>query len=282
LEKLRRNLNALEVRTFRQALELVLEGGDSAQEQRLVSLARASASALREELAAIEGRIGEQVGQPLGLLAPLRHVAASAVGFCLAGAVGLGCQQDKSERLSDPSTLDDTDSATESEPACQDEESMRARLEKELPCFTGSVNVDENRIPSAYLSMWPGGGSSYPWTECNDSHAGTALAAQATALLAQPLSCEPDLWFDVDGGAKTELAAMAAAASSCTELIEGLSFPEYAITLDHEGKVTQVEAREGASTEEQEAAQCLAEVLVGLSFPCLSDFRICPEYIIAE
>ncbi|MCU0664294.1 MAG: cobalamin-dependent protein [Myxococcota bacterium] len=287
LERLRRNLNALQVRSFRQALELALDGCDCGQEQQLVDTARAGASALRDELADIEKRMGEQLGQPLGLLTPLRHVAASAVGFCLAGAVGLGCHAEgdisTDTGTADTGTVDDTESATETELECQNEASMKARLAKDLPCFTGYVNVDESLTPTAHLSIWTGEGYPFTWSECSDSTAGAALSQQATALLGEPETCEPNMGFNVDGGIETDLAAMRSAASSCGESIGNVEFPppDYAIILDHEGKVTGVEAQ-GESTQAKEAAQCLANVLVGLTFPCLSDFRICPEYIIAE
>lgn len=284
LERLRRNLNALQVRTFSEALGLVSAEGDAVAQRQLVGSARAGAAALRDELSQIEARIGEQLGQNFGLFAPLRHVAASAVSFCLAGAVGLGCHQEGETEATDSVTASDTetstDSATQTEIPCQTEESMSARLAQALPCFTGSVYAGEDRIPkpSSWISVSYG---TAQWSECYDSPGGKALTAQAADLLAERLTCEPNGEFRVEGGVQTAVSSMAGAAASCEEAIMQMSFPEYAIILDQEGSVTEVVARV-ESKESQEAAQCLASVLVGLKFPCLSDFRICPEYIIAE
>jgi hypothetical protein len=288
LERLRCNLNALQTRTFREALRLSLREGCEQEAAQLVAVTRKSALALSQELSAIEARLGEHLGQPLGLMSPLRHVAASAVGFCLAGTLAAGCGEAEktstftsSDATTVTDTLDSTDSDTQEDTLCQSEASMRERLEKELPCFSGLVHIGEDRVPSPSVEQWVWGPGGF-WKECLDSTAGSTLADQAKQILSEPRVCsnvEP--FFVQDVGVESALKEMVPKAEPCQELLDQFGKSGFIIVFDPEGVVTQVQAQD-ESQESQEAAQCLAEVLVGLTFPCLANFRICPEYIIAE
>ena len=73
---------------------------------------------------------------------------------------------------------------------------------------------------------------------------------------------------------------MEAAESSCFDYHNNIY--EVIVTVDADGRVVDVRQREDYYPVPPEAIDCIRSALEGLEFPCLADYEICPEYLIAE
>ena len=205
-------------------------------------------------------------------------------------------------------------SAAETTPepvACSDEqrqadtEALRKRVGEVDPCFSGSVNVMEatpevRQALSEAEATWPqargahrihadgrvyayefrpASAGTWPTIDvCGDGKASREHEERvAEALEGESFPCAGLYGVGVDGGANRELRTMRERLARC-DLPRDYGQRDFQIVLDASGAVVDVTG-EGESAE---LRRCLRRVLRGLTFPCLADQRVCPEFVIIE
>jgi hypothetical protein len=95
------------------------------------------------------------------------------------------------------------------------------------------------------------------------------------------LSCVPrSVSWDIEGGMGTDRARMSEVSGGACDMYS-VSNHEFVVSLDEEGYVSQVTPT-STDPDAVETANCVAAALKGLQFPCLANFDVCPEYLIAE
>jgi hypothetical protein len=97
------------------------------------------------------------------------------------------------------------------------------------------------------------------------------------------LPCEPEpFWAQTTGGNFDDLGDMASEVlhqcNIASNELNGLR-----IVVGPDGRVVDVSARDDLPWEPPaEVIACVRDVLMGLVFPCLAGYEICPEFVIME
>ena len=289
LESLRSKVNALYVSTYREALELARSGGGYREAGPLVGGTRRISALIERDLAEIEAALSAVLRRPVRRFSPISHAAAAVFTFALLGSPsacshvgaqtldsGTGDSDTDSDSDSDSDTDTDTDTECTQNDIDNEMEDLATEVNNEVPCFAGNIFLDNQSVHAALQSTWPD-----VFIPCED----TTAATQLTDLAEQAVDPSDYLCLDqqvteVDGGYSDQIDTMAdEIEEECNAIIE--SGDIYVIEFDSSGIVVAV-TPQNQDPHSLEVAACVMTALEGLEFPCLADFEICPEYMIAE
>ncbi|MBI5499492.1 MAG: radical SAM protein [Deltaproteobacteria bacterium] len=187
-----------------------------------------------------------------------------------------------------------------------DNEALRQRVGEVDPCFSGSVGVLE-ATPEVMATLeeaatrWPASGGAYRvhddgrvyqfefragssgsgfgLTACDAEAARASEKRLSEATAGESYPCTAPYGVGIEGGAQEEIGRMAGRTASCGRR-GGWGGTDFEIVLDGSGAV--VDVRGTGDGDPSELQRCVREALRGLSFPCLADFEICPEFVIIE
>lgn len=303
VETLRRQINQTYVSSYKTALFLATQrGGDVVLEDRLVSTTTKRVQGIQAELAEVDSRLNELLRDSINRYSPLAGAAAAVFAFSMIGGSASGCYQSHSddgtelESDTEPSTELDTqsdttletdttgstDSDTGSVLECEQQEvddqkeKIVDNMSEEVPCFDGALRFDGTGEVEATATR-----SKYPLRFCHtEDLAELEDAAEKAALDTEP-SC-PIGTVRIEGDLSPALTELyETTEKECNSWVWQVNPHDFVIHLDAEGYVTDVTI-EQENPDLQATAACVLKALQGLKFPCLANFDICPEYLIAE
>jgi radical SAM superfamily enzyme YgiQ (UPF0313 family) len=303
LDVVRRAVNRLYAGAYRRALTLALDGAGYGDAGDLVRELRPRVAALEVELDAVESalhRAGATAERPF---APMRAAAAGVVSFALA-ACGGETRHAEPPRPTPPPLADaspaplpveadpalgevvvpdagaeaaspgPTCSASEAETA---EQAVRSSLTDGAACFSGVVELSDPVTVVARSSSPPRGPGYHFCSPIDETHFETEAKV---ALAGRVHACNDEdgrpVRVVIEGNAQRQADQLSKKIDGCA----GSSWNQTGrvqIVLNKTGKVTRVSASPATPF-----TRCIQKVLVGLSFPCLSSFDVCPEHVIIE
>ncbi|MBI5489564.1 MAG: radical SAM protein [Deltaproteobacteria bacterium] len=153
-----------------------------------------------------------------------------------------------------------------------------ADAEAERPPSGGAYRVGEDGRVYAYQFAGDSAGSGFGLRTCDADTGRRSEKRLAEALEGESYPCAGP-YLDVAGGAQEEIRRMTGRVGSCGRQ-GGYGGMDFEIVLDGTGAV--VDVRGTGDGDASEVQRCVREALRGLSFPCLADFEICPEFVIIE
>jgi radical SAM superfamily enzyme YgiQ (UPF0313 family) len=316
IDDLRRKVNRLYVEALRMALDLAIGGDGFFQANDLVRDVALRASVLAKELETLTEEIPAIIHRPSRIFSPMRAAASSTIHFVVLGAAlswscsshsvpdsmdanitESGSLADKSiSRLSDISRerpflpndgwmqmdkipLADGPVCSAQEVALE-EKLVLDKVSLDDPCFSGVIDYQASarqieNLPYSVHSLFP----------CQTSEMQTLMTNKETALgqAIDPVEqgCLKGKIINVQGGAVDDLEQMGQILEkACGYSIWSSAFG-IMIVLDASGKVQGVVAQPGTNPDPM-VLDCIKTALGQLSFPCLANYQICPEYIITE
>jgi len=302
LDGVRRAVNRLYASAYRRALALALDGAGYADAEGLVRELRPRVAALEVELDAVEGallRDGATAERPF---APMRAAAAGIVSFVLAACGGETRHAEPPPPSPPPVTdaapapqpvdvrpvpaevvLPDGGAETGRGPSCSasevssSEEAVRSALADGAACFSGVVELSDP-VTVVPRDSSPPRGPGYHFCSPIDE---TRFETDAkVALAGRVRACNDEegrpVRIVIDGSAQQQADQIAKKINGCSSSSWNQT-GRVQIVLNKAGKVTRVSASPATPF-----TRCIQKVLVGLSFPCLSSFDVCPEHVIIE
>lgn len=301
IEDIRLEINRTYIDAYSAALSLAKSGDIDRVEDALVAATTRRVRRLQAALATIDNELNEVLSSEVRRFSPLAQAAAAVFAFSMAGTVS-ACYQasNGADDNPDASIMEDTgadadadadtdsdtdvdvDSDADGDADCDTEEAeaqtalFRQRMEAEASCFWGSISLPENGAVSGYANE-----GYYPVRICDENYQAEAVENALQVPNTVDLTCvtTPQSWF-FEGGTNTELNSLGASiAEDCGTNYS--SHRSFVVHLDENGYVSGVEALTDDAAV-LEAAACVAAALEGLQFPCLANFDVCPEYLIAE
>lgn len=302
LDRARREVNTLYVHAYRQALDMACSGRGFQEATPLVRALSPRARAIEEQLAELEALLLRASPSRGHLLAPMRSAAVSALSFALLACGGeTESQSGPKDAGTDVGGTGGTSfggsggtlvtGGTGGTTACTPADIEPAKqavtdiVTKDAACFSGSLTFEPGKPPTAYAYAYAYGGllSLHACASAAGQAAEQKLGEQALAALAgkEPVCIHGGLAdpvsVNIQGGSQSDMQKMAdAIQAACGSQITMMS--QFTIVLDANGKVVKVNADPSAAA----LADCVQKALVGLTFPCLASFEVCPEYVIAE
>jgi hypothetical protein len=169
----------------------------------------------------------------------------------------------------------DVDPDSESDSAlCETEEFEEEQrwiedtLSRDVPCFSGYVEVSPHERPVATAWVLDLDGADWDF-ERIDGPGFDALALQAEeALRNRDFNCGgDDYYITIEGGAATDRDSL-----FNTKYRACSGYIDYVFKINKDGFVEGIQSYSGA--DDPEVVQCIQEALAGLSFPCLSDTEL--------
>ncbi|MFH1434882.1 MAG: cobalamin-dependent protein [Pseudomonadota bacterium] len=291
------DLNRLRVTAFHGALELAAEGKGFLECSGLVRETRAGVLELQRRIDSISQQLVGRLSRPAKIYSPMKTAAAYALSFCLAGAPMTGCYGSSGKPAADISestdapveeareVLDVNDAAEEPESCTESEiEALKEKIKETAravdPCLT--VTVVFSSSPEDF-DIYGGYDDPMHYCDWEQDRIASRIEEIRSAIAELDLSCLSGTYNVVhilgdESEQKREM--MEAVELSCFDYHNNIY--EVIVTVDADGRVVDVRQREDYYPVPPEAIDCIRSALEGLEFPCLADYEICPEYLIAE
>ena len=309
IERTRRAVNRCYVTGYRRALELAEAGGGFVEAGPLVRELRPAIAQIVAELDSVEARLAElgaRAGRPF---APMRAAASSVVTFVLAAACAretrsvqsgeregmggvAGAAASGAPIVSLSIVADAAPSSAElvypdagtgeggslALCAASEREASNRDVERDVrsvdACFSGQVELGEPPRATFALKPVAGGGRLCAVRPRADGRALQQALAGRAARCVEAGGRPPAL--EITGGGQRDAEKVAKAVARCGVGGTGGFTPAVRVFLDAKGRVQRVDG--GKS----QRGNCIKQVLMGLSFPCLASFEVCAEHVIIE
>ncbi|MCP4677844.1 MAG: radical SAM protein [Deltaproteobacteria bacterium] len=319
VERLREQINRTYVDAYEAAFKLASEGGDSTVEDRLVAFTTKRVRTIQAQLAEVDAELNVILAGSVKRYSPLAGAAAAVFAFSIMGGALNGCYQSTSRNEDGGAETDkdtdtdtktgadadadtdidadtdtdadtdvdtdidtdidtDTDTDTDDECSVQKENEQRERVveavDAEVPCFDGTLYFEQEGAITARAAY-----SSGIIKICDKEDLRPLEEAAEKAAQEAEHNCILGNVYVEDGLREDYQRMEEAAYEACS--MELQNEHDFVVHLDDQGFVSDV-IPAGEDPAEKETAACVLEALKGLQFPCLSNFDICPEYLIAE
>lgn len=270
--------NRIRCQALRRALELAARGIGYEGCSSLVREASLQAAPLRDEIDRVSSELESSPGGPRRVFRPMRAAAAAALQFCLLGAPQAGCGSaetlvgsDAGHEVSDP---EDDGACTRDDYTAIYRDMERIAREVD-PCFVGTAHWFES-TGSWTVEMTGGLGYSMcsNWEEQAAREDALEVALEAVDIYCDPTSGEFFGYLDGLENDEVEDAFNTIWESRCR-------FHVIAIVVDEDGRVVDVQTREGDPVD-SEIRECILAALDGLVFPCLAGYTVCEEPVVLE
>ncbi len=299
IEDVRQLINRTYIEAYTTALSLAIRG-ETDREEALVNATTRRVRRLQAALAIIDTELSEVLSSEVRRFSPLAQAAAAVFAFSMAGTIpacyttkGAEDGQEDASAMEDTGTGADGDADTDADgdtdadtdgdtgtDACDtdegvvQEEEFLERMAQEASCFFGQLYLADNADGTVYPY------NRVPMSICGEDDLAEASVEAQAVVDSSDLTCvpKPAQWIFY-GDTQTDLDTL----GSTVEQGCGINYNhrDFVVHLDEEGFVSGVEALIDDPAI-QEAAACVAAALNGLQFPCLANFDVCPEYLIAE
>ncbi len=299
VERLREHINRTYVSAYEAAYQLAIDGGDDAVEKVLVESTTRRVRAIQAQLAEVDAELNVVLRSAVKRYSPLAGAAAAVFAFSMIGSGVSGCYQSTSDDKdggvetntdsdtnagADADADSDADSDSDTDTDTDDECTEQQRIEQTAevvevvgagaPCFDGHLQFEENGTVTAHSSHYSNG------MELCDNEDWQSLEVDALeAVENTDHECLQD-YIIIDGGVEEDLRRIGEAAEDVCDLWD-VHARDFVVHLDKEGFVADVTPT-SEDPVQMETAACVLEALKGLQFPCLANFDVCPEYLIAE
>ena len=312
IENLRYQINQTYIQSYEAALALARDGGDQDCEDRLVVDTMEQVRAVQAELAQVDARLNIVLQDSVRRYSPLASAAAAVFAFSIMGSSLGGCYQSQGKERdddagpveSDLSTDSDTekdteldtavdtewsteidtamepDSATTDDDTCQGEKETEQKnalvqnTEDQVPCFDGYLRFEASGKIVAEATTRRGF-----MRICQEEDLEVLEAEAENAALETESDCVTGAVY-VEGELGNDLRKLSEGADRDCNMWQ-VGPHDFVIHLDAEGFVSKVTTNSDDPSL-AETAKCVLSALKGLQFPCLANFDVCPEYLIAE
>jgi len=294
-----RDLNLLRVNAYKRALEMAKNGCGFYNCNELIRETRKSGEEIQSKMNCIEEEIFKRISHTGTLYSPMRTAAAYVMKFAIASASLAACyrssnqeikdvqiEKDDMDLITDDSGDDIKDMAEETLNCSEAEKEARreqiSNIVKSIdPCL--SVFITYNQFDGFQVSC-----AQYYWigpTYCDPDVLNQRLERIKNALNGVDMSCFTSFFTDIRGEDTDDFIKMnEPIKNNCASYCEfpGDDWYKVVILIDSEGRVVDVQSRYEDDPATQEAIDCFRHALEGLTFPCLANYQVCPEYLIAE
>jgi hypothetical protein len=327
LENVRRDVNRLYCESLRKALMMAQSGYGAWDATTLVAEARQASLRIEQELQRCEELLAGSLQPSKHLFSPMRAAAVNLVSFCVLGTTPAACSKSTDgsrapdaqntdvfwqpdaaalDAMPRDSAANDSAKSVDAKPqeasvSCSDAGLAAERqqvtdiVNREVPCFTGSIGFKKGSAPVASVSWLSDSNSGLIIDSCNSASPPLTdmKAAVESALASRDFPClengesSPFLvsyrasnYVSVAGGMRDDANAILKALKDTCQSPE-----QVRIVIDATGKVQDVIAEPPpyqSSIVSPEVLACVKTALQGLDFPCLAGLSVCPEYVIIE
>lgn len=271
-------VRSLQLRAFTEALELARDDADEAGADALISETRPAVRQLMVQLRAIDATAQRAAGTTRAF-SPMRAAARAALTFVVVASTACTSRSlPRHDGATDGGGVD----ALRCTPAVvmKQRRALEKTVKTKTPCFSGTIGVDEQG-ELRVRSNWSG-----QLTSCGRPHDAPLrheeeAVKEALAGLGHDCFVSP-AFIGRWGERAQQERRMQRKLTECTEGAPYLNaLVGIEVVLSERGIVTDVRAEAG-QTPSPEAIVCVKQALLGLVFPCLANYKVCPSFVIVE